>query len=201
MAYDTRGEGRGPPSEFRLRWVNGIIAGERGRYCEAEVDKITAKSRGPASIGLSPDSDENPGDTYFVAKDDDDQEASKEDDANEEGGGEGEGEGKGKAADGDTLTQPSERGLTQPSPPLAKRTRAAGAAAEAAGAAEVNGMVLPASQPTLAALGPQWKRAFGSALALETARGIQEKDWQAKKRNQSKLLSNGRSSLLGTLEV
>jgi hypothetical protein len=78
VAYDTRGEGRGPPSEFRLRWVNGIIAGERGRYCEAEVDKITAKSRGPASIGLSPDSDENPGDTYFVAKDDDDQEENSE---------------------------------------------------------------------------------------------------------------------------
>ena len=78
VAYDNRGETQGPPSEFHLRWVNGIVAGERGRYCEAKVERVTAKSRGPASIGLSADSDENPGDTYFVEKDDDDQEDNSE---------------------------------------------------------------------------------------------------------------------------
>ena len=87
VAYDTRGEGTGPPSEFRLRWVNGISVGDRGRYCEAEVAKITLKSRGPGSIGLalSTSNSDNtgaaggdPGDTYYVAKDDDDQEENSE---------------------------------------------------------------------------------------------------------------------------
>jgi hypothetical protein len=88
ISYDTRGEGQGPPSEFRLTWFNGVLAGDRGRYCEAEVLKVTEKSRGPTSIGLSsPGSkgkkagggtDEGPGDTYFVAKDDDDQEENSE---------------------------------------------------------------------------------------------------------------------------
>ena len=65
----------------------------------------------------------------------------------------------------------------------------------AAAAEEVNEMMFSASQPTLAALGPQWKRACGSALALQRARAIQEKDWQASRKTPSqgkeKLQSGG----------
>ena len=80
VAYDTRGEGVGLPSEFRLRWVNGIVAGDKGRYCEAEVTKTTEKSRGPDSImaAAAGNAAQGQSDTYFVAKDDDDQEENSE---------------------------------------------------------------------------------------------------------------------------
>jgi hypothetical protein len=79
ISYDTRGETSGPPSEFRLTWFNGIVTGDRGRYCEAEVLEMTESNRGPTSIGLSNhDADQTPHDTYFIAKDDDDQEENSE---------------------------------------------------------------------------------------------------------------------------
>ncbi len=77
IVYDTRGETSGPPSEFRLTWFNGIVTGDRGRYCEAEVREMTESNRGPTSIALSK-RDQSPHDTYFIAKDDDDQEENSE---------------------------------------------------------------------------------------------------------------------------
>ena len=58
LSYDAS-DHEGPQAVFRLRWVNGILAGDRGRYCEAVVE-----SAGEAGA---------PTDTFFVAKDDDDQ--------------------------------------------------------------------------------------------------------------------------------
>ena len=77
IVYDTRGETKS--SEFRLTWFNGIVAGDRGRYCEAEVREITESARGPTSVALGKRSaDKAPRDTYFIAKDDDDQEDNSE---------------------------------------------------------------------------------------------------------------------------
>ena len=76
------------------------------------------------------------------------------------------------------LTQRSEKELLPP--PRAARTQ--GAAAEA----EVHEIMFSASQPTLAALGKEWKRACDSALALRKAKDIQEVDWQAKNKGKAK---------------
>ena len=37
LSYDASNH-EGPQAVFRLRWVNGILAGDRGRYCEAVVE-------------------------------------------------------------------------------------------------------------------------------------------------------------------
>eukprot|EP01046_Picozoa_sp_COSAG06_P007443 COSAG06_NODE_364_length_16784_cov_21.917231_2_plen_887_part_00 len=103
VSYDTRGEGNGSPTEIRMRWVNGMANGDRGRYCDVEVEKLggqqTSKTkRGPTAIladgsaaaaaaaaeaaaaaAAAATAAVNDGsDTYFVTKDDDDQEDNSE---------------------------------------------------------------------------------------------------------------------------
>lgn len=90
VSYDTRGEGTGAPTQIHLRWVNGITNGDRGRYCDVEVEKLAGHQtstthRGPTAILANGQSAyaaagrANDGsDTYFVTKDDDDQEDNSE---------------------------------------------------------------------------------------------------------------------------
>lgn len=90
VSYDTRGEGTGAPTQIRLRWVNGITNGDRGRYCDVEVEKLegtqtSTTPRGPSAIlangrsAYAAAGRANDGsDTYFVTKDDDDQEDNSE---------------------------------------------------------------------------------------------------------------------------
>jgi hypothetical protein len=90
VSYDTRGEGTGAPTQIQLRWVNGITNGDRGRYCDVEVEKLTGQQtsttfRGPSAILANGQSAyaakgrvNDGSDTYYVTKDDDDQEDNSE---------------------------------------------------------------------------------------------------------------------------
>jgi hypothetical protein len=90
VSYDTRGEGTGAPTQIHLRWVNGITNGDRGRHCDVEVEKLagqqtSATHRGPTAILANGQSayaaagrTNDGSDTYFVTKDDDDQEDNSE---------------------------------------------------------------------------------------------------------------------------
>jgi hypothetical protein len=90
VSYDTRGEGTGAPTQIQLRWVNGITNGDRGRYCDVEVEKLTGQQtsttfRGPTAILANGQSAyaakgrvNDGSDTYYVTKDDDDQEDNSE---------------------------------------------------------------------------------------------------------------------------
>ena len=87
VVYDTRANGIGAPWFCRLRWVNLMVAGEKGRYAcveetgrELEKDPNDPKNdRIPFSVIDSHESQFGGAtDQYFVTKDDDDQEDNSE---------------------------------------------------------------------------------------------------------------------------
>ena len=185
-ASPAKRTGSSPAKPKTKRQVVGDEQDDGSWMATQEEEKGDAREDGDAqsSREASVDADDQKnGDDEEVDEEDDeeeeedDEEEEEDDEADEDDGDEAEdgdeGEGGGDGGGPSVPMQGSEKRATTQSPPAKRRTRAAGAAAEA----EVS-LTHTASQPTLAAHGPQWAASCRSALALKRARKDQAKTWQ-----------------------